>query len=720
MEQTWQPQAGRLIEKLLAEQALDESSKDALRTSALRTLGRCGDPRVAGDHRGTHLVVGEVQSGKTLAFTTLMALARDNGFRIVIILAGTKTNLLEQTVERLKRDLLGGSGGLNPWRAWVNPDVVAAEQIRDVISKPWDPNAAIDGSQAAVCFVLKHGSRLEKLKVALESIEDSVLRQAPALIIDDEADQASPNLDHEAGERSPIYRAITDLRAALPRSDFLMYTATPQAPLLVELEDELSPQTVTVLDSGPDYVGGKELFVDGYDNYVELIPGSELASALEPEGPSPAPPSSLRTAIATFLLSLMIAQQRERPRPLSMLIHPAAARELHHQYAAWARLIRDEIAGKLIDPADVLFTDALTAELRKPYEDLAGTVDPIPPLGELAAMIPAYAGQVEIREVNAGSEPINGWGTAPGWILVGGNKLERGFTVQNLATTYMPRGSGVGNADTIQQRGRFFGYKREYLDICRGWFNAEIAADFADYVKHEESLRDALRVLDHDDLPLSSWRRQLLLSPQLRPTRRQVISLPTTRLAITSDDGWFGQSHLFDPVAAKSSAEVAGEMFAEFRLDATAETLDPRGRHRSARVPLTRIHELLAAWGAIGPDVDRLLGVGLLIGKAVEDGVTSDCLLVFMDGVESLADEQGRRRRKREQRGGPARTINIFQGRDPGNGYPGDRAIFDPDLVTVQLHVLNLFERDDTAVAKGVPAISVHLPQAVTTLILQD
>jgi hypothetical protein len=44
----------------------------------------------------------------------------------------------------------------------------------------------------------------------------------------------------------------------------------------------------------------------------------------------------------------------------------------------------------------------------------------------------------------------------------------------------------------------------------------------------------------------------------------------------------------------------------------------------------------------------------------------------------------------------------------------------DPDLVTVQLHVLNLFERDDKAVAKGVPAIAVHLPQAVTTLILQD
>lgn len=717
---TWQPQAGARVEELLARQPLNDDGKERLQASAARTLGRCGDPQVAEDNRGTHLVVGEVQSGKTLAFTTLMALARDNGFRLVIVVAGTKTNLLEQTVERLTDDLLDGNGGLNPWRTWVNPGAGAAEQIRDVIGKPGDPAAPIDGSQAAVCFVLKHGSRLGNLKQALESIEDSVLRQAPALIIDDEADQASPNLEHEAGDRSPIYRAITDLRAALPRCDFLMYTATPQAPLLVELEDELSPQTVTLLESGPDYVGGADLFVDSYDDYVQLIPSGELTAALEPEGPSPAPPASLRTAIATFLLSLVIAQQRQRPQPLSMLIHPAAARELHHQYATWARLIRDDLAGKLADPGDVLFAEALEAELREPYEDLVKTVDGIEPLEVLAAMVPAYAGQVEIREVNAGSEPIEGWGTAPGWILVGGNKLERGFTVQNLATTYMPRGSGVGNADTIQQRGRFFGYKRNYLDICRGWFNSEIARDFADYVEHEESLRAALKLVDDNELPLSSWRRELLLSPQLRPTRSRVISLPTTRQAITSKDGWFGQAHVFDDAATAASRSIAEELIAEFRASAADDSRDPRSEHQSAHVPLARVHELLAGWGAIGPDVDRLLGIGLLLGKALDEEAASECLLVFMDGVESLTGTQGRRRRTREQREGPTKTVNIFQGSDPGTGYPGDRNIFEPDLVTLQLHVLNLFERDDSLVAEGVPVIAVHLPQAVTTLILQD
>ncbi|MCB9109273.1 MAG: hypothetical protein H6633_34285 [Anaerolineales bacterium] len=39
--------------------------------------------------------------------------------------------------------------------------------------------------------------------------------------------------------------------------------------------------------------------------------------------------------------------------------------------------------------------------------------------------------------------------------------------MEGLTVTYMPRGAGIGNADTIQQRARFFGYKRDYQQYCR-------------------------------------------------------------------------------------------------------------------------------------------------------------------------------------------------------------------------------------------------------------
>ena len=44
-------------------------------------------------------MVGYVQSGKTLSFTTVTTLARDNGFPLVILFAGTKDNLHQQTAD---------------------------------------------------------------------------------------------------------------------------------------------------------------------------------------------------------------------------------------------------------------------------------------------------------------------------------------------------------------------------------------------------------------------------------------------------------------------------------------------------------------------------------------------------------------------------------------------------------------------------------------------
>src|SRR5688572_10598727 len=65
---------------------LTEGPESALQ-EAQRILGRCLPPDEAGTPE-TGLVVGYVQSGKTLSFETVIALARDNGFGMVIVLAG--------------------------------------------------------------------------------------------------------------------------------------------------------------------------------------------------------------------------------------------------------------------------------------------------------------------------------------------------------------------------------------------------------------------------------------------------------------------------------------------------------------------------------------------------------------------------------------------------------------------------------------------------------
>ena len=53
-------------------------------------------------------------------------------------------------------------------------------------------------------------------------------------------------------------------------------------------------------------------------------------------------------------------------------------------------------------------------------------------------------------------------------IYIGGNMLGRGITIKGLAVTFITReAKNDTNADTLEQRARWFGYKRSYLDVCR-------------------------------------------------------------------------------------------------------------------------------------------------------------------------------------------------------------------------------------------------------------
>src|SRR5262249_23696420 len=50
-------------------------------------------------------------------------------------------------------------------------------------------------------------------------------------------------------------------------------------------------------------------------------------------------------------------------------------------------------------------------------------------------------------------------------VLVGGNKLSRGYTVEGLTVSYYRRRADA--ADTLMQMGRWFGYRAGYSDLVR-------------------------------------------------------------------------------------------------------------------------------------------------------------------------------------------------------------------------------------------------------------
>ncbi|KUL31260.1 Z1 domain-containing protein [Actinoplanes awajinensis] len=706
------PAVGEQAQRVLS--GLPEEAQLSIREESLRVLARCGSAR--DEWSAAQLVVGEVQSGKTLSFTTVMALARDNDYPLIVVLAGTKNNLLTQTEKRLKRDLnVYGDGGLNPWRTWTNPTAADTDSLLRLLQEWSDPAFSADERQTAVLFVLKHAGRLDALTNLLNEVFDKrMARPVRALVIDDEADQASLNIKAAKGQESTVYAAVQGMRAALARHVYLMYTATPQAPLLISIADALSPEKVTMLAAGHDYVGGADLFADQSSQFVRQITEQDMVAALDPS--AEAAPRSLADALAFWALALVVAQRRNGPRPLAMLVHPASTKDLHKKYDEWVKAILDDWREVLRDEDDVAYGELLDDTFVPAYEDLARTVPELPSYQEepthLRSMLSTarvYLNRVEQRVVNsetAAEIPEEEWKTFPGWIVIGGNKLDRGFTVQSLAVTYMPRGPGVGNADTIQQRGRFFGYKRPYLDLLRGWFSADLARIFKQYVEHEHSMQAQLREVDQKGSSLKEWRRKLLLDPDLRPTRQQVITLSSETAVVGKSKFPFRQEDLYFEGLATDNAGLLTEVSKLLERLGSPDQRDQRpgpehGRHHIAPWNYAEAMQLIEAWACSPVEREQLDRLLFLIA-AVQDGVVDKPLQVVVMGMDNLEP------RNRSRSVSNSLSISrLFQGRaSTQDRYPGDEAFREPTAITVQVHMV-----DPQGSGTGpVPALAVGIP----------
>jgi len=269
---------------------LGDLEKQTLEKESVGLLKKCTNV-VAKECATTGLAIGYVQSGKTLSFTTVTALAKDNGYRIVIILAGTKNNLLNQTTSRLQKDF---SKNIRQFKILQNPNAKDTLLIRRSLKMSNKPLILIT--------MLKLGSRIDAVANIFEDEQiQKILSNAPVLIIDDEADQASlntlerKNAKNNTDDESRTFSSIIGLRDKFINHTFLQYTATPQGPLLIDLMSVLSPDFHTILTPGLKYTGGKTFFRDKIENLIKIIPEDEVYH--NKNNPLDSPPESLILAL---------------------------------------------------------------------------------------------------------------------------------------------------------------------------------------------------------------------------------------------------------------------------------------------------------------------------------------------------------------------------------------------------------------------------------------
>lgn len=260
-----------VIDRIRQRAELNEEEFSSVLATAIDILSQCPNP--LGEAQSiSGLALGKVQSGKTLSYTTLIALAVENGYRNIIVIAGTKNPLLEQNFNRLEGDLgLSESGGNERLRCFRNPDISRLSDLRSIHRL----------GMSALYVILKNRARIDNLRELLRSPE--IDRNLPTLIIDDEGDEASLNTRFRRQGRSAIYASISSLREVMPKHAYVAYTATPQANLLQQRLSTLTPNFCALIEPGTGYCGGSVYFGDNINDFVRPVTDDEE----EPHGGIP-------------------------------------------------------------------------------------------------------------------------------------------------------------------------------------------------------------------------------------------------------------------------------------------------------------------------------------------------------------------------------------------------------------------------------------------------
>lgn len=696
---SWEVKIDGQLTKAFSEQytkegTILEDEFDIVIETAAKVLAQLPYPKLTSG-RSTGIAIGKVQSGKTLSYTALTAMALDNGFRIVIILAGTKNALLEQTNIRLSNDLKFGKSGTLP----------IVQQFKNIYRS--DSNViekVLKSGRNVLVVALKHPDRINKIA---DILNDPSIRLLPTLIIDDEGDEASLKNRGRNGSRNSVNDSISKLRGVLPIHGYVSYTATPQANLLIDKIDELSPDFAVMVKPGNGYCGGSVFFGDNEENYVKTVEVSEGEN-----GGVTQIQDGLKKALAVFFVGsairskISLGEGTQIPYH-SMLIHTSLKQEDHDNLEKaldpFINTWEDILSLKDNDPSRI----ELMELLRDAHTELSNTVRDIPQFENLFEQLSQAFVNCELWKVNStGKDPVQLPFRLPNNILIGGNMLGRGVTIPGLAVTYITReAKNDSNADTLEQRARWFGYKEPYLPFCRIYLTSKLKEKYTELLEHEDDLWETLERNEAQGLKVKDWPTMFRLKTKdlkLRPTRSSVANYREFR-----GTGWDRQNKLLiDPGRAYSNVSAVKKFF---------NSRNGKLKHfgEVTHLQIEEVDVMDAILGLLYPidskDTDWENDYTIeYLTRLNFKGVLSKIEILLMS--QDKVGEFSYRVRQYDE----AHKITLFQGRsekrtsnDPSY-YPGDANIAD-GKVQLQVHLITA---KDKSLANDVQtvAFALHIP----------
>ena len=327
----------------------------------------------------------------------------------------------------------------------------------------------------------------------------------------------------------------------------------PQQIFGVEENEYFDPESET--QSKSKVYEGLEIIRDVPDNDVKDI------EAIHRDPWAKQIPNTLRNCLVWFLCgtaALRASDIFEPSRPISCLIHTSMKKESHDHLA---EAVRNWLDGMMSRP------DELIDECRRVWQEetkrfsredfLAGfssygrkeQVEEYPEfdsfLPQLKELISCRVSSIE-HNVDGNLEFFSGIhlcvdnsdpnpdpnehrrlvypepeqikGKNPAFIVIGGNTLARGLTIEGLISTYFLR--TTRQADTLMQMGRWFGYRKNYEMIPRIWMTEKTKRNYVFLSSLDQELRNEIRKLRIRDLSPADYSPGVMNTTGLKPTGR--------------------------------------------------------------------------------------------------------------------------------------------------------------------------------------------------------
>ncbi|WP_316184961.1 MULTISPECIES: Z1 domain-containing protein [unclassified Bradyrhizobium] len=383
-----------------------------------------GAMRNIADPDGRSFVIyGEPQSGKTEMMICLTAKLLDEGYEFVLHLLNDSVDLLGQNLGRFK------SSGLAP----------AARNFSEIL----DPAVKLKG-QSHVVFCKKNGNDLRKLLDKIGKVKNIV-------IIDDEADYASPNAKINSGDRTPINDLINQLLG-----DSGIYIGVTATPARLDLNNTFDNDSKYWVNFPPHsrYTGQDVFFpLEGPVNYHRtLLPDAG------------ADPSYARQALFSFLVNAAYLNNYVNTveNNYSLLVHTSGKKADHK--TDW-NTIHDSLV--VLVTRDGTHFEKFTRYIWELCKSRYADADP----DRITRYILENISRNAIIILNSERDWKDNSSAATNptslfTIIIGGNIVSRGVTLDNLLSMFFTRDvQHKIQQDTYIQRARMFGSRGDYLSF---------------------------------------------------------------------------------------------------------------------------------------------------------------------------------------------------------------------------------------------------------------